>query len=116
MNERHAVKAGITQVPFDILPYATLSWDESVAFGVGLEDDIDLGAVYTWNPKPWRLDLGYFPRDDGIVVSLTKGWRPLARYGADLVPLAGGGGQQEIHQGNFRLIHTWDTAKTGRPI
>ena len=64
-DENHALQGGITRVPFGITPFASLSWWESPAYYLGLEDDYDLGLVYTLKNENWAFDLGYFPRDEG---------------------------------------------------
>ena len=44
----YQLQAGVTKVPFGILPYASHNWFFQLGYYVGLEDDCDLGVKYLW--------------------------------------------------------------------
>ncbi|NQZ59292.1 MAG: hypothetical protein HRT88_17705 [Lentisphaeraceae bacterium] len=108
-NDHHSIRGGITKVPFGINPYASLSWFETPAYYLGFEDDFDLGFVYTWNNAPFKVDLAYFPRDEGVWLSNGRS-KHSSRYSSDIVP-EGDSGNKERHQFNLRLIYTLDQGK-----
>ena len=103
-DENNIIKAGVTQVPFGITPYATHSWWESPAYYFGLEDDYDLGAVYTHKKDDWKFDFGYFVRDEGDWLSNGRSDES-SRYSADVVP-ENSSGNKERNQFNFRSTYT----------
>mgnify|MGYP006273614297 CR=1 FL=1 len=105
-GENGFVKAGVTQVPFGALPFASNSFFLSLAYYVGLEDDYDLGVTVQWDEGPWRFDVGYFPQDegDGFGDSVDS-----ARYSYDIVA-TDETGNGERHQGNLRASYALDHA------
>ncbi|MCM8530082.1 MAG: OprO/OprP family phosphate-selective porin [Lentisphaeraceae bacterium] len=105
-DDNNSVKGGITRVPFGITPYASLSWWESPAYYIGLEDDYDLGLVYTYQKDAYKFDFGYFPRDEGTWHSNGRSDHS-SRYSADVVP-EGDSGNKERHQFNARMTYTFD--------
>jgi len=64
-GDRHEVQAGVTKVPFGILPYASHNWFFQLPYYLGLEDDYDLGVKYIGDYAPWNVQLAYFARDEG---------------------------------------------------
>jgi hypothetical protein len=108
------VKAGVTKVPFGVLPYASHNYFFSLAYYVGLEDDYDLGISYNREQGPWRWDLAYFATDEGSYHGSSAN---SARYSYDVVR-EGDSGDTERHQLNARIERTiWKqgpaTAKLG---
>lgn len=77
-----SVKAGVTQVPFGLLPYASHNWFFNLGYYVGLEDDHDLGLLLHYSPEPWEFHLGYYHSDEGSYFGSSLN---SARYSYDLV-------------------------------
>jgi hypothetical protein len=53
-------QAGITQVPFGLLPYAAHNFWFGIPYYIGLADDYDAGIKYLRNSGPWNLQLAAF--------------------------------------------------------
>jgi len=103
-NDNSSIRAGVTLVPFGITKFATHSWWESPGYYLGLEEDYDLGAVYTWKNESWKFDFAYFLRDEGTWLSNGRSDHS-SRYSADVVP-EGTSGNKERNQFNFRSTYT----------
>jgi len=82
LSDDSHVTAGVTKVPFGLLPFASNNYFFSLAYYVGLEDDYDLGVVYEQESGPWHWQLGYFFADEG---SFHGRSRDSARYSYDVV-------------------------------
>ena len=55
------LQVGLNRVPFGPGPYGvSQSWSFDQHYYVGLADDMDLGAKYTFHPGDWTIDLGYY--------------------------------------------------------
>jgi len=54
------VQAGVTQVPFGLLPYASHSFWFGTTYYIGLEDDYDMGVKYINDIGAWNLQLALF--------------------------------------------------------
>lgn len=83
-DESSQGRAGVTKVPFGILPYASHSYFFSSNYYLGLEDDYDLGLSYTYQDQEKRFDLAFFKNDelgglDGYVSNRSD------RYSYDIV-------------------------------
>ncbi len=103
-GERREVQAGVTKVPFGILPYASHNWFFQLPYYLGLEDDYDLGVKYIADDSPWNIQLAYFPKDEGNYFGDSG---DSARYSYDLVR-EGTNGNAERNQFNGRLAYTID--------
>ncbi|MBI1905000.1 MAG: hypothetical protein HYS20_01975 [Rhodocyclales bacterium] len=64
-SPEHRIIAGLNQVPFGLLPYASNTFYETMANVVGLEDVHNLGVKYQYKSGPLDLQLGFYPRDGG---------------------------------------------------
>lgn len=58
------LRAGIQQVPFGLLPYASQSFWFGSGYYLGLEDDYDLGVVWQHDGDPQQWHLGLFLADE----------------------------------------------------
>lgn len=54
------LQAGITQVPFGLLPYAAHNFWFGIPYYIGLADDYDTGIKYVRDSGPWNLQLAVF--------------------------------------------------------
>lgn len=110
LGESSSFRAGVTQVPFGALPYASNSYFLSMAYYLGLEDDYDLGATYRWQRGAWRFDAGYFLGDEGNGFGDSE---DSARYSYDIVHTASSA-NGEGPQGNLRLALDLDSSELGK--
>lgn len=63
-TDQQQVRAGIVQVPFGLLPYASHSFWFGSGYYLGIEDDYDLGATWTLDNGEWRADAALFAGDE----------------------------------------------------
>jgi hypothetical protein len=103
-GERREVQAGITKVPFGILPYASHNWFFQLPYYLGFEDDYDLGVKFIGDYAPWNIQAAYFARDEGNYFGDSD---DSARYAYDLVR-EGTNGNAERNQFNGRLAYTME--------
>jgi hypothetical protein len=103
-GERREVQAGITKVPFGILPYASHNWFFQLPYYLGFEDDYDLGVKFIGDYAPWNIQAAYFARDEGNYFGDSD---DSARYAYDLVR-EGTNGNAERDQFNGRLAYTME--------
>lgn len=67
------VQAGVTQVPFGLLPYASHSFWFGTTYYIGLEDDYDMGVKYINDIGAWNLQLALFKNAElGNVADLER--------------------------------------------
>lgn len=93
------VQAGITQVPFGLLPYAAHNFWFGVPYYIGLADDYDAGVKYVVDRGPWNLQAAFFKNEElGDAGNLD-------RYSFDPVT-TGPGRNQESNTVNARLAYT----------
>lgn len=109
-DEHHEVQAGVTKVPFGILPYASHNWFFQLPYYVGFEDDYDLGVKYIGDFGAWNVQAAYFARDEGNGHGDSQ---DSARYAYDLVR-EGTNGNAERGQLNVRLAYTFEHDETAR--
>ncbi len=107
LGEGQAVQAGVTNVPFGILPYASHNWFFQLPYYVGFEDDYDFGVKYIGDYGFWNFQAAYFARDEGKWVGESD---DSARYSYDLVR-EGTNGNAERGQINLRTAYTFRSAK-----
>lgn len=105
IDDHQTIKAGVHQVPFGILPYASNNFYFSPAFYVGLEDDYDLGIKYEYDKDGWNLQFAYYLEDEGSWYGESV---DSARYSLDVVHTDGGSLNEEKHQFNLRVAHTME--------
>lgn len=96
------VQAGIQQVPFGILPYASNSWFFQLPYYVGLEDAYNLGVKYGNKWGPWSGQIAYYarPAPNGVGESEDS-----ARYTYNVVQ-EGDAQNKERNTINGRLSYT----------
>jgi len=82
-GDRGQLQAGITQVPFGLLPYASHNFWFGVPYYIGLADDYDLGVKYLREDGPWNLQLAFFKNAE------LGNAADLERYSYDVVSVAG---------------------------
>lgn len=93
------VQAGITQVPFGLLPYAAHNYWFGVPYYLGLADDYDAGVKYEIARGPWNLQTAFFKNEElGDAGNLD-------RYSFDPVTV-GPDRNQESNTVNARLAYT----------
>ncbi|QJR80072.1 hypothetical protein CA267_004405 [Alteromonas pelagimontana] len=63
-DEYVKVTAGITKVPFGLLPFASNSFWFSGNYYIGFEDDYDAGFVAEYERAGWSFQAGYFLNDE----------------------------------------------------
>lgn len=80
------LQAGITKVPFGIMPYNSNNYFFSSNFYVGLEDDHDSGVKLRYRSDDWDVDVAFFKNDEqgGIDGSVSNRFD---RYAYDPVGL-----------------------------
>ena len=93
-NENWQGQAGITKVPFGVMPYNSHSFFFSSNYYLGLEDDYDAGFKALFEKGPWDVQLAFFKNDelggvDGYVSDRS------ARYSYDVV------GERGIGEGTY---------------
>ncbi|EKE76768.1 porin [Gallaecimonas xiamenensis] len=59
-DEDRNIRAGVTLVPFGLLPVSSHSFWFGGTYYLGLEDDYDTGIVYEQKSGDWLLHAGYF--------------------------------------------------------
>ncbi|WP_086932835.1 hypothetical protein [Agarilytica rhodophyticola] len=64
INNNWKLTAGITKVPFGLLPTVSTSFWFSLNYYLGFEDDYDSGVVLNYEDSNWDLYLGYFFNDE----------------------------------------------------
>jgi len=104
------IEAGITQVPFGLLPYASHNWWFGVPYYIGLEDDYDMGLKSVYAAETWELQLAFFK--NGEWGSPSK----LERYSYDVVIDESNFPRQaneETNQFNARLAYTFEHSGLG---
>lgn len=95
------IQAGITRVPFGLLPYAAHNYWFGIPYYLGLADDYDAGLKYVYDHSPWNLQLAFFK--NGELADAEN----LERYSYDLVAVDQDRGRnEEDNQVNARLAYT----------
>lgn len=82
-NKNNRIQLGISQVPFNIQPYASHNWFFSIEYYVGLEDNYDAGIKYIRNQGPWTFKFAYYKNSGGNYTGSTLA---SSRYSYDVVP------------------------------
>jgi len=99
-GEHGQVQAGITQVPFGLLPFASHSFWFGTTYYIGLEDDYDMGIKYINDSGPWNLQLAAFKNAE------LGNADDLERYSYDPVT-TGAARNEETNTFNGRLAYTF---------
>jgi hypothetical protein len=99
-GDANQVEAGVTQVPFGLLPFASHSFWFALGYYVGVEDDYDAGIKWHHDGSGWDLHLAYFLNEE--LQDATN----LNRYSVDLARV-GDEQNEEVHQGNLRVAYTF---------
>lgn len=94
------VQAGITRVPFGLLPYASHNFWFGVPYYMGFSDDYDLGVKYMRQDGPLDLQFAFFKNAELASAS------DLGRYSFDVVS-AGDSRNEETNQFNARAAYTF---------
>ncbi len=98
-NGLDRIEAGITKVPFGLLPYASHNFWFGVPYYLGLSDDYDIGVKYVRQDGPWDLQLAFFKNEE------FSSPGNLERYSFDVVS-SGDQRNEETNQGNLRIAYT----------
>ncbi|KRG71743.1 hypothetical protein ABB29_02650 [Pseudoxanthomonas dokdonensis] len=64
LGEDSDIRAGVVQVPFGLLPYASQSFWFGSGYYLGIEDDYDAGIVWQRKSGPHQLHAAYFAGDE----------------------------------------------------
>jgi len=99
-DEWGRVEAGITKVPFGLLPYASHSFWFGIPYYIGLGDDYDLGVKYVLDRDAWNFQLAFFKNEELASAG------DLGRYSYDLVTV-GEARNEETNTVNARLAYTF---------
>ncbi len=94
------VEAGITRVPFGLLPYAAHNFWFGAPYYLGLSDDYDLGVKYTRTTGAWDWRAAFFKNGE------LSNAASVDRYSLDVVA-AGGSANEEANQVNLRGAYTF---------
>jgi hypothetical protein len=94
------IEAGVTRVPFGLLPFASHSFWFGTTYYAGFEDDHDLGVKVERRAGPWTFHGAYFKGDE--LADATN----LERYAFDLVR-DGDGVLEESNRMNGRVAYTF---------
>lgn len=94
------IEAGVTRVPFGLLPFASHSFWFGTTYYAGFEDDHDLGVKLERRAGPWTFHGAYFKGDE--LADATN----LERYAFDLVR-DGDGVLEESNRVNGRVAYTF---------
>jgi len=94
------LEAGITRVPFGLLPYAAHSFWFGTPYYVGLSDDYDLGVKYTRSTDRWDWQAAFFKNGE------LSDPASVDRYSFDVVS-ADGSANEEANQVNLRAAYTF---------
>lgn len=94
IDENRSIKAGVTKVPFGLLPVASHGFWFGGTYYLGFEDDYDTGIVYQQKDGDWLFHAGYFKNDE-----YSNGSR-YDRYSFDL---AGVNGSRADENGQINL-------------
>lgn len=90
------VVAGLNQLPFGLLPYASNTFYQTLINNIGLEDVHDLGVKLQHRSGPLDIQVGFYPMDGGSWAGTSRGG---ARYSVNVVRadagLAGGSNNRE---------------------
>lgn len=63
-DEQHTIQAGVTQVPFGNLTWASHNFFFTSGFYLGLEDDYDLGINYRYRGDKLDFDFAFYKNDE----------------------------------------------------
>lgn len=94
------LQAGITRVPFGLLPYAAHNFWFGAPYYLGLSDDYDLGVKYTRTTGAWDWRVAFFKNGE------LSNAASVDRYSLDVVA-AGGSANEEANQVNLRGAYTF---------
>lgn len=94
------LQAGISQVPFGLLPYAAHNAWFGVPYYLGLADNYDMGIKYVSGDGPWQWQLAFYKNEE--LNDATN----LNRYAFDVVRV-GEQQNEKINQINARTTYTF---------
>lgn len=94
------LEAGITRVPFGLLPYAAHNFWFGAPYYLGLSDDYDLGVKYRRSSERWDWQAAFFKNGE------LSNAASVDRYSFDVVA-AGGSANEETNQANLRAAYTF---------
>lgn len=103
------LKLGLTRVPFGVGAYGPAnSWFFDQHYYVGLADDMDVGAVYSFTAGAWTIDVAAFACPEWNGNGVTK---DSTRYSYDIVDTgAANAHYTERGQLNIRAVRKFDGA------
>lgn len=115
LNDTDEIRAGVHQVPFGIVPFASHNWFFQLPYYVGLEDDYDLGVKYMMERDNWSHQFAYYAMDEGNYFGDSP---DSSRYSYDVVEASADWDGFESHndehnQFNYRGAYTFDHGDTG---
>ncbi len=99
------LEAGLTKVPFGLLPYASHNWFEMMPYYIGLEDDYDVGLKLHHHSGNWDLRGAFYKNAE---TSFSGNSANSARFSYDVV-----GDNEEVNQGNLRVAYQWGNWEIG---
>lgn len=82
LAEGVALDAGVSRVPFGLLPFASNNWFFNLPYYLGLEDDHDLGLRARLELGEFDVQLAFYKNDEGSFLGTSL---DSARYSYDVV-------------------------------
>lgn len=113
VSDSTRIVAGLNQMPFGLLPYASNTFYQTLVNVVGLEDVHNLGAKFMYKSGPLDLQFGFYPTDGGSWAGTSKDG---ARYSVNVVDadssVAGGSHNRERNIMVGRLAYAFQRSET----
>lgn len=104
-DDQSQLQAGVSRVPFGLLPYAAHNAWFGIPYYVGLADDYDMGVKYVRNDGSWNTQLAFYKNEE------LNNATSADRYSYDLVAARDAVGtvvgNEEVNQANARLAYTF---------
>ncbi len=101
-DEKRTIEVGLAKVPCGIERYNSNNYFLNLPYYVGLEDDYDMGLVYTYKDEKFEYHLGYFKNAEEQVFG-NNSEHSNSRYAYDIV-----GSNKEVNQFTGKIIYKPD--------
>lgn len=104
-DEKRSIEIGLAKVPFGNERYNSHNFFLNLPYYVGLEDDYDMGVVYTYSGKKMEYHFGFFKNSEELRFGSDTESSP-NRYSYDIV-----GRNKEINQFNGKIVYKPESFK-----
>ena len=98
-DEQSSIQLGLQQVPFGLQPYNSNSWFFSMAYYVGLEDDLDMGIKWMKTYDRLQVQAAFYKNAEELNFGNASALSA-SRYSYDV-----SGRNKETNQGNVKLSY-----------